>query len=355
MIDTWMIYGANGYTGELIARAAAKRGLKPILAGRSTEKIKPLAEELELEARIFSLDKPETVKQALKDISLVLHCAGPFSKTSAPMLEGCIAAKTHYLDITGEISVMEHAHHPDQAKRAKGAGVVLCPGVGFDVIPTDCVASKLKELLPDATSLSLGFHSGSKVSPGTVKTMIEGLGSGSLKRINGKITKSELGKDRREIDFGQGTRSAISIPWGDVSTAYYTTGIPNIDTWVPMPEFLITATSFLDIIQPIMDKPAVKTALKKLADQFISGPDEETRKKQPTFIWGEAKNSHGVIKTVRIQTANVYTVTIEGALASVQYLLEKQPEGGSYTPAVLFGSELVEELSGSWTFQVEES
>ena len=105
----WLIYGANGYTGELIAREAKKRGLNPILAGRNAAKVAALAQELGLEHRAFDLGSPIEIGSHLGGVALVLHCAGPFSATSAPMIAACIQAKAHYLDITCEISVFEHA------------------------------------------------------------------------------------------------------------------------------------------------------------------------------------------------------------------------------------------------------
>jgi short subunit dehydrogenase-like uncharacterized protein len=107
----WMIYGANGYTGELIAREAKKRGASPILAGRDAAKIAKLATDLSLPSKVFSLDKPPDIVAALEGIGLVLNCAGPFSKTANPLMQACLVAKTHYLDITGEIDVLEGAHH----------------------------------------------------------------------------------------------------------------------------------------------------------------------------------------------------------------------------------------------------
>ena len=348
---TWMIYGANGYTGELIARTAVNQGLKPILGGRNKEKINTLASELGLESRVFTLNEPLNVQAGLSGIDLVLHCAGPFSATSAPMIEGCISARIHYLDITGEIGVFEHAHA--QAKRAQEAGVVICSGVGFDVIPTDCVALKLKELLPDATHLSLGFDSDSGISPGTFKTMLQGLSSGSAERKNGIITEFPMGTKHQFIDFGRGSRSAMAIPWGDVSTAFYTTGIPNINTWIPMPSYKIIGARSMNWLKPILAKPILQKALKTWVDKSITGPTEDARKNSPAYIWGEATNEDGEKKTVRIQTANVYDLTVFGALAVTTRLLETDLPGGSYTPATLFGSELIEQLPGSGAFQIE--
>jgi short subunit dehydrogenase-like uncharacterized protein len=345
----WMIYGAYGYTGELIAREAVHRGLEPVLAGRNAKKLESLAGELGLEMRAFPAD-PAAAPQ-LDDIDVLLHCAGPFSETSGPMIEACLVSRTHYTDITGEIPVFEHTHA--QHARAVDAGIVICCGVGFDVIPTDCAALKLKQLLPDAAHLALGFDSDSGISPGTFKTMIQGLGSGSAVRRYGKLIPVPLGSQQRTIDFGRGSRSAMGIPWGDVATAFYTTGIPNISTWIPMAKPVAAAARASSISRPLLSAPAVQKALRKWVEQNISGPDQELRTNSPAFIWGEAVNAAGVRKTVRIQTANVYDLTVYGALEVCRRLLEEENAPGSWTPASLFGAELVEGLPGSGKFETE--
>ncbi|WP_156889769.1 saccharopine dehydrogenase family protein [Planococcus lenghuensis] len=348
MTGSWMIYGANGYTGELIAREAVKQGMTPILAGRSEEKVQALARELNLESRVFSLD--QNVSSHLAGIRLVLHCAGPFQKTSAPMIEGCLAASAHYLDITGEISVFEHTHA--QHERAAAAGIVLCSGAGFDVIPTDCTALRLKELLPEATQLALGFDSDSGASRGTLKTMISGLGSGSAERRDGQLIPVPLGSQARTIDFGRGFKSAMGIPWGDVSTAFFTTGIPNISTWIPMPKNRVRGARLASVARPLLNSSFVKHRLQKLIERKVTGPSETSRMQNPAFIWGEAVNSAGTALIVRIRTANVYDVTVFGALEMTARLRQHEFTGGSYTPALLFGSSFIEQLPGSGSFQV---
>jgi len=348
MKKKWMIYGASGYTGELIAHEAVKRGMSPVLGGRSEENLLPLAIKLKLEVREFPLDA--NASAFLEDIDLVLHCAGPFSNTSAPMVEACIAAGSHYLDITGEIAVFEQT----QAKNllAKERGVVLCSGVGFDVIPTDCIALKLKELMPDATHLSLGFDSDSGISPGTMKTMIQGLGGGSAERRDGVLIPVPLGSQRRIIDFGRGLRSAMGIPWGDVSTAFHTTGIPNISTWIPMPKPRILGVRLFSGLGPVLATSFMQKKLTDWVERNVAGPDETLRSNSPAFVWGEARNAKGQIKTIRIQTANVYDLTVDGSLAIVEKLLASDYQGGSFTPASLFGSQFIEELPGSGKFQI---
>ena len=200
MTERWLLYGANGYTGELIAREAVARGMRPVLAGRSRAKVEQLAAELGCPSAVFELDDHTALVRALDGMTAVLHCAGPFSATARPMMQGCLATHVHYLDITGEIDVFELAHSVDE--KAHRAKVVLCPGVGFDVVPTDSVAAKLKQALPDATHLTLGFEGNSGMSKGTAKTSIESVGGGSRVRRDGQIVAVELGSQTRRIDFG---------------------------------------------------------------------------------------------------------------------------------------------------------
>lgn len=346
----WMIYGANGYTGELIARDAVRRGLKPVLAGRSRDKVEALARELGLEARVFGLEDEVRLLAQIKGHGLVLHCAGPFSATAAPMMEACLRANAHYLDITGEIAVFEHAQSLNE--RARAAGVVICPGVGFDVVPTDCVAAALKNALPDATHLALGFDSRSSFSPGTAKTSIEGMAQGGKVRRDGKIVSVPLAYRVRRIDFGAGEKLAMTIPWGDVSTAWHTTGIANIEVFIPGSAGMIRGARFANLIRPLLGLSFVQRLLKARIGKTVVGPDQEKRADQGTYVWGEARNARGDCKTARVHTANVYSLTIDAALVVVDYLLQMRPTGGAYTPAQLLGADLVTHLPGSGAMNI---
>jgi len=345
MAVTWMIYGANGYTGELIAREAVRRGLKPVLAGRSAAKIEPLAAELQLEAVAFGLEEPAIAAKKLAGHALVLHCAGPFSATAAPMMAACLDAHAHYLDITGEISVFEYARSLDQ--KAKDAGIVVCPGVGFDVIPTDCVAASLKAALPDATHLALGFDSRSGFSPGTAKTSVEGMAQGGKVRKDGRIVSVPLAYKTRRIDFGDGEKLAMTIPWGDISTAYATTGIPNIEVYIPGSPAMITRARRANWVRGLLGLGPVQSFLKRRVEKSVKGPSAAKREAQPTYVWGEATNARGETRIARIKTANGYDLTVTGALAVVEYLLANTAPAGATTPSRLMGKDLVTTLPGS--------
>lgn len=349
---TWMIYGANGYTGELIAREAVARGMAPILAGRSAAKVEALARELGLPSRVFALSSPQAVAQQLRGVRLVLLTAGPFSATSACMVQACIQAGTHYLDITGEIDVFERvaAAHP----AAQQAGVVLCPGVGFDVIPTDCVAAALKEALPDATELHLGFDTTVALSPGTMKTTLESAPQGGRVRRDGVLRTVPLAHATRRIDFGRGERLAVSVPWGDVSTAFHTTGIPNVTVYVPTTRLGLLGMKLGNVFKPVMAMPAVQRALGALVSRLVKGPDDAARARMPAYVWGEAVNRQGQRRTARVKTANGYSLTVPGALTVVDHLLAPPAPvaPGFTTPARLMGHRLLAQLPGGGVIQI---
>ena len=173
MSSAFLLYGSTGFVGDAIARLAVQSGLRPLLAGRDAAKLEIQAAELGVEHRVFRLEDSTAMDRALKEVAVVLHCAGPYLYTFKPMLAGCLRTGTHYLDITGEIPVYEALASRDA--EAKAQGVMLLPGVGFDVVPTDCLAVHLKQRLPSATRLTLAFHSQGPAGlpPGTQRTAIE--------------------------------------------------------------------------------------------------------------------------------------------------------------------------------------
>ncbi len=341
----WMIYGANGYSGELIAREAKKRKLSPVLAGRSSGSIEKLAQELDLSYRVFSLDTPEKIAGHLANMKIVLHCAGPFSKTSAPMMEACFLAKTHYLDITGEISVFEAAASLD--KKAQDSGIILMPGVGFDVVPTDCLALTLKNLLPDAHFLTLAFASEGGPSKGTAKTMVEGMGQGGKVRQEGKIISVPFAYKVREIPFSHKTCLSATIPWGDVSTAYYTTGIPNIEVYLSTSPRQVRHMKWGQRLKPILASSFVQNYLKKKIDKGLQVPTTEQRDKAKSYIWGEVKNKEGKSRQAHLVTPNGYNVTVDASVSIVQRMLQGEDRSGAYTPAKLMGPDFITQMNGT--------
>lgn len=343
----WMIYGANGYTGNLAARFAKERNLSPILAGRHAEPIRPLARELGFESRIFDLADPAKIAANLEGVAAVMHCAGPFSATSGPMLAGCLRAGTHYLDITGEIAVFEDIHSRNHEIR--GADIVAIPGVGFDVVPTDCIAAMLKRELPSATHLKLAFMSRyGKLSPGTAKTIVEGLPGGGRIRKDGRIVKVPAAYKVETIPFTEDlSATAVTIPWGDVATAYYSTGIPNIEVFVGAPEKQIAKMKLPGFMRWILGLAPVQAFMKSQIARRVKGPTDEQRARDEMYIYGEAWDDGGHRVAMRLRTREGYTLTAESGVKATLRVLEGRLAPGAYTPSMAFGADYVLDLEGT--------
>ena len=339
-----MIYGANGYTGRLIAKQAIKDGLQPILAGRSEDSIASLASETGLESRIFTLEDAEAMQNALKDIAVVLHCAGPFSATSQPMIEACLQSGSHYLDITGEISVFSNAYR--LTDEARHADIVLMPGAGFDVVPTDCLAATLVNALPSATRLILAFESGGQMSPGTAKTSIEGLAGGGCVRKEGKLKWVPLAWKTREVRFSHGKRLTVTIPWGDVFTAYISTGVPDIEVYVSAPPSAVLRMKRLRMAKPLLSMQWVQNMMKRRIERSVTGPEVAERQNSQVHLWGEVSSSDGRSVSATMTTPDGYDVTVSASLGIVDYLLKNDVEGGFYTPSLLMGADYAMTLPG---------
>jgi short subunit dehydrogenase-like uncharacterized protein len=346
MKNKLLIYGCNGYTGALISKLAKKQEMTPILSGRNAAAVRKLADELKLPYVAFDLSDNAAVDKALQDVKVVLHCAGPFMYTSKAMIDACLRNKAHYLDITGEIPVFEAAHRRDAD--AKKAGIMIMPGVGFDVVPTDCMSRYLKEQLPDATQLELCLMSkGGRLSHGTAITVAESLGTGSAMRRNGKIVSTMAGFTTREVDFGFTKKLAVEIAWGDVSTAYYTTGIPHIRVYNALPKALISSMKISNFIGPILRLRWVKNRMIAGIKQKPAGPDDKERETAQSFVWGEVKNASGMTKSAVLTLPEGYTLTAETAVEIAKRVLaDNFSQVGFKTPASVFGSGFIREFAG---------
>lgn len=347
MKDKVLLYGANGYTGELIARFAKDFSIEPIVAGRTEATVVEVARKYNLPYNIFSLDDTDALHNALKHVAVVIHAAGPFNKTAKQMVEACIATGTHYLDINGDISVFEFIKRYNA--KAKAANVMLLPGSGFDVVPTDCVAFLLKQQLPDATHLEIAFlpRGGGGISHGTATTMASKAGEGGCVRENGAIVRKPLGHKGKWIEVNGKKIFAMSIPWGDVSTAHVSTGIPNIITYTAMKPSVYRMLKFQFLFNWLLRTKWMRGVLQNKINNRPAGPSDEQRVKGKTYVWASVKNAIGEERIAAIQTSDGYTVTYEACLLITSKILNGEWKPGYQTPASAYGENLVHELSGT--------
>ncbi|WP_312910815.1 saccharopine dehydrogenase family protein [Natronosalvus caseinilyticus] len=347
-MSSLLLYGSYGFVGSLVAEAAVDRGVDVILAGRDGDRVVDQVDELGRPGRRFALDDPSTVAEALDDIECVLNCAGPFSNTADPLVEACIRTGTDYVDVTGEIPVIESIH--DRDGDAREAGVTLLPAAGFSVIAMDCLAAHLAERFPGASALALGVDSIRVPSVGTLRTVVEGVDTGGAIRRNGHLERVPAGWQTRWLDFGHGERPAVTVPMGDVSAAYYTTGVPNVEVYAMVPPPARLGLKSHRLLAPVLARDPVQRALKAAADLVREGPSERARERGSALVWGEARE--GDVRVVsRLETPDPYVVTVDGAVAAARRVLAGDADEGFCTPAGAFGPEFVfdlERASGSF-------
>lgn len=344
MSSTFLLYGATGFAGEPTARLAIEYGLRPIIAGRDAVRLEKLAAELGVESRVFDLYDPQKIEQALKDVAVVLHCAGPYIYTFKPMVEACLRSGTHYLDLTGELPVYEALAARDA--EAKTRGIMLLPGVGFDVVPTDCLAVHLKQRLPSATHLTLAFQGEGPAGlpPGTQRSAIEMIPYGNRVRHNGRLERPEPATKTRLIDFGKGPVEASRITWGDVITAYYSTGIPNIEDYSVLPKVVQQMVAMPNFLRPIFKLAVIRNLLKR---GVKPGPTADERSRTFMHVWGEVEDDQGRRAVSRLHGPEAGVVwTARAALAAVRKVLANNAPPGFQTPALAYGADFVLECEG---------
>ncbi len=334
-----MIYGANGYTGRLIAREAVRRGLKPVLAGRNYEAVSTQAAVLDCAALGFGLHQPSQIAEQLQGFTSVLHCAGPFSQTARQMMDACLMAGADYLDITGEIDVIEWA--VARSERAKQAGVALIPAVGFDVVPSDCLAKLLSQRLPEARVLQLAFSATGGLSPGTAKTMVEAIPGGGRVRIDGEIRHVPVAWKTMEIPFRHRKQWGMTIPWGDVASAYYSTGIPNIEVYTSTSPRQIARLRRFRFLLPALAWRPLQALAKRQIQRRVRGPSDHDRETARSSLWGRVSDDHGRSESATLETLGGYQLTALTAVTALERSMNRDLPRGFSTASQAFGAEFI--------------
>lgn len=336
--DEFIIYGAAGYTGRLITQEALRRGLRPLLAGRDERKLAAVAEPLGLSYRVASLDDASALDAALADVAVVLHAAGPFSQTAQPMLDACLRVGRHYLDVSGEVRVIEALRARDREARARG--ICVLPAVGCDVVASDCLIAHVARRLPSAHRLELGVSGLAYATRGSWRTLVEHAGFGAARRA-GVLTPVAAGSLRRRFDYGAGPRESLSVVWGDVATAYYTTGIPNIDVYfeaTPVLEAILAAGRAFAV--PLRSAPW-QTLMKAHAELLPEGPSPAERAAQRMVFVAELSDASGRRACARLRTPEAYTFTAVTSVELARRVLAGDRELGFQTPARVYGPDFV--------------
>lgn len=343
----WLIYGAYGYTGMLIAEEAVRRGHKPVLAGRDAKKLAPLAERLDLDWVAFDLQNEQLLKDTVKKFKLIFNAAGPFTHTSAPMVKACLDAKTNYVDLAGEVSVLEHILSLDQQAHRKG--IVFIPGLGFDVIATDCMARYVAEQVNAPTELEIATVTSitAQPSPGTVNSMLESLPQGTMARRRGQLVKIPFGRGEKRVRFIDQEPTLLPVSLGDLVTAYHTTNIPNITTYIGLSEREATRYKRTEpIYRRLFSFVLLRRLAQRLAKTSARGPDGHVRQTNRSQVWVCARNQEGVEREAWLETVEAYQFTAIAGVRGAEEVLINRIQG-ALTPGLAYGADFVLRVPGS--------
>jgi short subunit dehydrogenase-like uncharacterized protein len=340
--DPALIYGATGYTGRLLARAAVARGLRPIVCGRDERKVAAFAGALGLEHRVARLDSGWG--SVLRDIAVVINAAGPFSATSGPVAGACLRAGVHYLDISGEVDAIEHVARRDGDARDRR--VMLMPAVGFDVVPSDCLALHLTRRLPGAHRLTLGISGLELMSRGSARTLAGEYGRPTRVRRGGAVVGVPPGSLWRDIDYGRGPRPSVAVSWGDVASSYYTTGVPDIEVYFEATAAVSTMATLNRSFGALLASPAAQRWLRLQVEMLPEGPTDAERGARCAVIAAEVEDGAGRRARARLRTPEVYTLTGTIGAAVLERVLRGDLETGFQTPARVYGPDFVLRFTG---------
>jgi short subunit dehydrogenase-like uncharacterized protein len=338
-----LLYGAYGYTGRLTAELARQKNVDLVLAGRNREALQALGNRWRLQTRVVGLNDHRQLAEALKDIACVIHMAGPFALTSMPMLDACLATQTSYIDITGEIEVFEAIWA--RKENIRQAGITVLPGAGFDVVPTDCLAGYVAGKLKTPVSVALAVRGLEGASQGTLRTAIREISKPVLCRRAGAIVPLE-DRSARWIDFGSGREPCVPISWGDVSTAFYSTGAGNVTVYFRRTALLRSADIAGRLLGPFLRSPLGQRGLAAIVRKFPEGPNQAQRSSQRLTVWAEASNASGDSKRASLSTPNAYDFSANSALEIASRIGQLQAPLGLVTPFQAFGADFVLTLPG---------
>ncbi len=328
MSPTFVIYGATGYSGGLVARRAVERGWRPILCGRDGNRLRSLAGMLELEHRTASVSDVAALARAFEGARVVLNAAGPFSQTAEPVLDACLRTGAHYLDLTAEVSVIERLIVSDATARARR--LMVMPAVGFDV-----------------GRLALAVTNLFFLSRGSAKTLFEAVDRGLVRR-EGALVELPLGSRERTFDYGDGPRASINVSLADLTTSYHSTGIPDVETYTeatPLMRALLAACRGVGRLLRTDTAQAVLAAGAELLPESPTG-DDGTSGAGSMRVVAEAEDARGRRAIARLETPEAYAFTPFAATAVIERVLRDDLEPGFQTPARVYGADFVLGLRG---------
>lgn len=316
-----MIYGATGYTGRMAAEHANEAGLDLIVAGRDEDALADLGRHLGTEHRRFDLDDDTATDAALRDVTVLLNCAGPFHRTASPLIRAAIRTGAHYLDIAAELDSYELAEALNAEARA--AGVMLLPGSGGSVAMLGSLAGRATEAIERPRSVAIAMHVAGSMSRGSAISASENLTAECLARVGGVLAECRSDASR-DFDFGHGAVPCIPITLPDLLTIWKALEVPDIATFAH-----VSGDAF-----PNGD-----------LGELVDGPTSSEREANRYQAAVEVIGTDGGVTRAVLDTVNGYSFTPLAAVEAARRVLAGEVAAGFQTPAGLFGNGFAETIA----------
>jgi short subunit dehydrogenase-like uncharacterized protein len=337
-----LIYGSTGFTGKLILERLVADGLRPLVGGRDAARVRSVAQPLGLEWRHAPVTDPDALDEALRGVRVVLNAAGPFADTALPVVEAAARQGAHYVDVCGEVDVIESLAERHAWWRRQG--IMAMPAVGFDVVPSDCLSVLLARECPDASTLRIGVQGLYLMSRGSAETLAREWGRGTRLRRDGRLCSVAPGALVHAFDYGEGPSRSVLVSWGDAASAYYSTGIPNIETYfaASLPLDAVIAANRLG--GPLLSSAPAQALISAWHKVIPNGPSPAMRQRVETVVVVEIEDHDGARRAARVRAGDSYEFSAASAALIVQRVLAGAVVPGFQTPARAFGPELLTSL-----------
>ncbi|MBA2764334.1 MAG: saccharopine dehydrogenase NADP-binding domain-containing protein [Thermoleophilaceae bacterium] len=315
---TVVLYGATGYTGQLVTEELVARAVPFVLGGRREQALRALSASRGngAEIRIASVDDPASMRALMDGCDVVINCAGPFSLAGETVVAAAVDTATHYIDSTGEQPYMQ-AVFERHGPAAERAGVALVPAMAFDYVPGDCIARLAAAELEPLRELRLYYAvSGFGATRGTLRSSLEMLKGGDIVYEDGDWAPapSYVAPERFEFPAPLGLKSVSKYPSGEIVTVPRHTQTRKVtaritsETFVPSPRLAGAMPYMTPVISAALRTP-LRGVLHRAINRLPEGPELEQRRSAAFTVVAVAHAGDGRTRQGVVRGSDVYGFT----------------------------------------------
>lgn len=342
MRDIWVL-GATGRAGAGTARELVRRGVQPVLVGRSAERLDRLAAALGGDARCLVsgslVDAASRVRYERP--AVVVNAVGPYSPTGPQTATACLGG-TDYVDLANELDAVTALLALDE--QAVASGDCLVTGAGFGVVATESALLSLCAERPGPVSVRVdAIPAVSELGPAVVASAIDVLASGARRIEGGRMAWGRFGSDARRLELPDGSRvTTVGVPTGELVAAWRASGAASVVAATSEVPSGRGARALLPVAARVLARPRLRESVKRTAARFNFTPP--ARGGGTSWARAEAKWSDGSLEERWLQTDDGYAMTFRVACEVALRLASGDRKPGAHTPGRLFGLSLADSV-----------